>query len=190
MSNAANSFKINVSTLLNRAGWSQSELARRMKMAQSAVNRYLRGENIPGIDVVERFAEVFGVTVSELLSSSAIPSPRIERTDVPAEIQKAIEEGIKRGLEQANRTSPSLPPEIEAIAQRAIRKHQEQPSEMSQVTQGKGLQDVSAEPLVERVQAKVAQLERIRLENLEMLIDKQLERQRAKKSSASEDEAG
>jgi ribosome-binding protein aMBF1 (putative translation factor) len=52
---------------LDDRGWSQSELARRLNIDQSVVNRYLNGRICPGLDLVEKFASALGVEPHNLL---------------------------------------------------------------------------------------------------------------------------
>lgn len=174
---------VNLQKFMKEKGISQTDLAKLLGVTFQTVNAYANARRGISSDTISKLARVFDVEETDFTS---LQKPK---SAVPAEIQKAIEEGIKRGLEQGKLTSPAIPPEIQEIVLRGMKNTQNR-TPIQEPIQGKEkghLQDISAKPLVERVQAKVAQLERIRLENLEMLIDKQLERQRAKKGSSKSD---
>jgi Zn-dependent peptidase ImmA (M78 family)/DNA-binding XRE family transcriptional regulator len=56
-----------------QAGWTQSELARRAGITQEAVSSIESGKRSPGLDVVTRMANAFGVTVDYLLREQESP---------------------------------------------------------------------------------------------------------------------
>ena len=57
MSQLGKVWRKNVLLILEAEGISQRELARRMDVASVLVNKYLRGESTPGLEMVERFAK-------------------------------------------------------------------------------------------------------------------------------------
>jgi transcriptional regulator with XRE-family HTH domain len=59
-----------VRTLREARGWSQRELARRVGLTSKTISNYERGERgvkEPPLSTVQALAEVFGVTVIDLL---------------------------------------------------------------------------------------------------------------------------
>lgn len=52
------------------AGLTQDELAKRVFVARQTVNNWENNKTLPDVDSLKRMAEVFGVTVDELLDSS------------------------------------------------------------------------------------------------------------------------
>lgn len=141
----------NIKALMEATGISQAELSTKSTVDRAGISLYLSRKKEPSIGTCEKIAAVFGISLSEAFNSGKKPDPRIEKIEVSDQIQKAIEEGIKRGLSFL----PSSP-----------------------------LSDASAEPLLQRVISKVSQLDRIRLTNLEGLIDRQLARQHGKKEDS------
>jgi len=55
-------------------GWSQPEPARRIGASGAVAGRYQRGERMPSIEVAQKMAEVFGVTVDDLLGEQEVPN--------------------------------------------------------------------------------------------------------------------
>lgn len=47
---------------------SQDEAARRSRIAANTISRYERGQAVPGIAAIKALADVYGVTVDDLLS--------------------------------------------------------------------------------------------------------------------------
>ena len=53
--------------LLQELGETQGGLANRIGVTQSNLQGYLKGKNVPGIDVILRIAELAGITTDQLL---------------------------------------------------------------------------------------------------------------------------
>ena len=53
--------------LLKELGETQEGLATRLGVAKSNLQNYLKGENLPGIDVIMRIADLAGITTDMLL---------------------------------------------------------------------------------------------------------------------------
>lgn len=64
--NAEHNFQMNVYVLRKRKGWSQHELARRMKVAQPWVARHMAGYT-PSLDSLAKYAHVFEISIAELV---------------------------------------------------------------------------------------------------------------------------
>jgi ribosome-binding protein aMBF1 (putative translation factor) len=60
-----------VRQLREQQGWSQTELARRAGMTQSAVARFEAGGTVPTLPVLERLARVLGVELAVRFSPKA-----------------------------------------------------------------------------------------------------------------------
>lgn len=54
-------------------GWSQVELARRLRVSKQAVSNWENDNIQPSIDMLIRLAEVFGVTTDYLLGREDVP---------------------------------------------------------------------------------------------------------------------
>lgn len=57
----------NISALRREAGLTQLELAEKLNYSDKAVSKWERGESIPDVAVLKKFADMFGVTVDYLL---------------------------------------------------------------------------------------------------------------------------
>jgi len=62
----------NLHRLLDDRGWSQSHLSRLTGDPLMTVSRAVRGENLPGVGVLARFAEALDVSIDRLVG----PPPR------------------------------------------------------------------------------------------------------------------
>lgn len=111
------SFPERLKLLREKAGWTQEELAEKIKVSDATINRYEKGTRRPDMDILELFADIFGVSVDYLLgrttyqqpsptrsvvcesSSTTIAAHRtdniFDRDDVPEEARKSVEEFIE-----------------------------------------------------------------------------------------------
>jgi len=90
-----------IKELREKRNWSQRELATRVDMNYSVLNRIELGKR-PAKDIeIAKFSEVFGVSTSYLLGTSETPTQRENNTnytyDSLAEINKLVK---KYGIEQ------------------------------------------------------------------------------------------
>ncbi len=74
-SNNWNSLRFALKNLLESRGLTQAELAARAHINASHLSRYIRGETVPTIDQLSRFAEALGVSPAYLIAS---PDERIK----------------------------------------------------------------------------------------------------------------
>lgn len=112
------SFPERLKMLREKAGWTQEELAEKIKVSDVTINRYEKGTRRPDMDILELFADIFGVSVDYLLGRTTYqqPSPKhyvirdsstscptiaahridsiFDRDDVPEEAKKSVEEFI------------------------------------------------------------------------------------------------
>lgn len=85
---------LNIATLRKRAGMTQAMLAERINFSDKAVSKWERGESIPDILTLMQLAQIFEVTVDELLRDpNALPEnvSRVEQV-----MGKAVEKTLKR----------------------------------------------------------------------------------------------
>jgi transcriptional regulator with XRE-family HTH domain len=55
-------------------GWKQDELGKKLGTSGVVVGRYERGEMMPSIEVAQKMAELFGVTVDYLVGEQEVPN--------------------------------------------------------------------------------------------------------------------
>ena len=59
-----------------QAGHTQADLAEKISYSDKAVSKWERGEGVPDIYVLARIAELYGVTVNDLISEETPKTPR------------------------------------------------------------------------------------------------------------------
>lgn len=57
----------NLKRLLNNRGWTQARLAKEVGCPTMTISRIVRGQNMPGIGLLARVAEVLDVSVDRLI---------------------------------------------------------------------------------------------------------------------------
>ena len=65
----ADLFCANLSTLRRNADMTQSELADKLNLTRQAVSRYEKGDSFPDISILVKIAEIFGITIDELIGA-------------------------------------------------------------------------------------------------------------------------
>jgi transcriptional regulator with XRE-family HTH domain len=65
----ADLFCANLSTLRRNADMTQSELADRLNLTRQAVSRYEKGDSFPDISILVKIAEIFDITIDELIGA-------------------------------------------------------------------------------------------------------------------------
>jgi len=83
----------NITELRREAGLTQLELAEKLNYSDKAVSKWERAESVPDIAVLKAVADLFGVTVDELISEKGITAVLV--TTLTDEL---IEEGILREI--------------------------------------------------------------------------------------------
>ena len=86
-----------IAALRRGAGFSQAELASRLQISPSAVGMYEQGRREPGVDVLVRMAELFGVSTDYLLTGK--PGTQRELREVRQAWLRAVAAGDKPGRE-------------------------------------------------------------------------------------------
>lgn len=89
-----------LSQLRKEKGWTQKDLAEKLYVSDKAVSKWERGLSVPDVSLLMPLAELFGVSVTELLEGY-----RLEEQTIPA---SEVEGLIKKAL-----TFPVEPPEIQ-----------------------------------------------------------------------------
>jgi len=79
-----------ISELRKKASMTQQGLANRINVTDKAVSKWERGVSTPDIDVIPKLAEIFGITVEELMAGK-------QREEV---IQKFMYEFVKVAMEK------------------------------------------------------------------------------------------
>ncbi|WP_326975286.1 helix-turn-helix domain-containing protein [Caproicibacter sp. BJN0012] len=69
-----------ISKLRNIRGWSQEELANKADMNRSYIGQIERGERSVTVDVLERIAGAFDITVEELFRHLQLPKEQRDNT--------------------------------------------------------------------------------------------------------------
>lgn len=84
----------NIGTYRKRQGLTQAALAEKLNYSDKAVSKWERGESIPDVLTLMQLAELFGVTVDDLLQD---PNRLPEQTGaVVGRMEKAVEKHLKR----------------------------------------------------------------------------------------------
>lgn len=90
----------NIVSYRKQQGWTQAQLAEKLNYSDKAVSKWERGESIPDVPTLVQIAELFGVTVNEMLvDPNALPE---ETGKVEQVMGKAVEKALKR---KANKRS-------------------------------------------------------------------------------------
>lgn len=71
----------NLSYYRRQAGWTQLELAERINYSDKSVSKWERAEGLPDIVVLTTLAELFGITVNDLLREEEPAVPRPEKKE-------------------------------------------------------------------------------------------------------------
>lgn len=68
-------FSKNLASIRKKSGLTQAELAEKLNYSDKSVSKWERGEGIPDLYNTVKIAELFGVTVSDLIESKEIKKP-------------------------------------------------------------------------------------------------------------------
>ncbi len=69
MSSAVEFFKENLVKIMKDRGLSQKELASKVEIVPQALNKYLKGHRIPGLEVIDKFAQALNLSPHVLISN-------------------------------------------------------------------------------------------------------------------------
>ena len=67
----------NIAAYRRNAGITQAELARKINYSDKSVSKWESGNGVPDVLVLMRLAELFGVSVNDLVGESPKNAPRI-----------------------------------------------------------------------------------------------------------------
>lgn len=84
----------NIAAYRKREGWTQAGLAERLNYSDKAVSKWERGESVPDVLILTALAELFGITVNDLLvDPNALP----EKTGAVQQVMgQVVEKTLKR----------------------------------------------------------------------------------------------
>ena len=66
-----------IKSLREQNGITQDDLAERLYVTRTAVSKWENDKGLPSIDTLKRIAELFGVTLDELVSDDAVKNARL-----------------------------------------------------------------------------------------------------------------
>lgn len=75
-------FAHNLACYRRRAGLTQLELAEKLNYSDKSVSKWERGEGIPDLFVVATIAELFGMTVNDMISDKEVKKPLLHRNKI------------------------------------------------------------------------------------------------------------
>lgn len=66
-------FGVYIAAKRNDVGMTQSDLAEKLNLTRQSISKYETGKCFPDISIVIQLAEIFGVTIDELVKSGIPP---------------------------------------------------------------------------------------------------------------------
>lgn len=89
--------------LRKEKGWTQAELAEKFNVTDKAISKWERGVGFPDIKMVEPLAEVFGVSILEIMSSEKINEQPVPKESASEAINNVIDiVDYQRKIERRN----------------------------------------------------------------------------------------
>lgn len=88
---------LRIAALRRAAGWSQAELAQRLRISPSAVGMYEQGRREPAAQMLAELSELFGVTIDYLVTGK--PDTRHDREQFSGALQASVA-AAQRQLQQ------------------------------------------------------------------------------------------
>lgn len=89
--------------LRKEKGWTQAELAEKLNVTDKAISKWERGVGFPDIKMVEPLAEVFGVSILEIMSSEKINEQPVPKESASEAINNVIDiVDYQRKIERRN----------------------------------------------------------------------------------------
>ncbi len=84
----------NIASYRKREGWTQAKLAEKLNYSDKAVSKWERGESVPDVLILANLAELFGITVNDLLvDPDALPA---QTGAVQQAMGQVVEKTLKR----------------------------------------------------------------------------------------------
>jgi transcriptional regulator with XRE-family HTH domain len=85
----------NIRALRKSKGWTQVELAQKLNITQQAITAYERGKKRPPVDKLPDIAELFGVTIEDIIGKKPLTietnSHHLHKNSRTAKIQELFE---------------------------------------------------------------------------------------------------
>lgn len=75
-------FSHNLACYRGRAGLTQLELAEKLNYSDKSVSKWERGDGLPDLLVVASIAELFGMTVNDMISDKEVKKPLLHRNKI------------------------------------------------------------------------------------------------------------
>lgn len=104
--NSGKLFQENLKSALQKAKWTQAELAKRTGIPQANISNYIHGKNLPGLDSLDAIAVAFGVPAVQFIldhNKSPIEPVPARHSDFPIEeCAKRVYEAFKTPKEPRN----------------------------------------------------------------------------------------
>ena len=102
-------FKDNLISLRKIHGYSQDELAEKIGVTRQTLSKYETGESLPDIERCKRLADIFGVSMDDLVRNSSILSlSRMRCVRSPTSFESKKWSGIRIILTRKSATSEML----------------------------------------------------------------------------------
>jgi transcriptional regulator with XRE-family HTH domain len=105
----------NLKEYRKKCGFTQAQLAEKVKVSPHYIGMLEMGRNFPATDLIERIAKALNIEMYELFVESISPSKELEklRQDIMLEIKKTITEtviqSVKEAFEENINCSPTKP---------------------------------------------------------------------------------
>lgn len=124
-----NLFYYNLNRLMHERGYSQFELADAMGRPRSSINLYANGKRFPGSDILQEFAEFFGVSPSDFLKTPeeiaasqqrALQDHKATMVGNTSDVQTALD-GIEKFIKENGSSSFLLSVSSDAFYPYAVR---------------------------------------------------------------------
>ena len=76
-----------IAQLRKQKGWSQEELANRLKVSRKAVSKWERGDSLPAVVMLKTIADLYGLRVDDLLTDGGVAAAYAAATESGGEKQ-------------------------------------------------------------------------------------------------------
>lgn len=84
-------------------GLTQAELADCLSYSDKSVSKWERGNGIPGVFILMRISEIYGVTLSELIGQTGRCRETADKIKAAEKDRRAIEKAKKKAIERAKK---------------------------------------------------------------------------------------
>ena len=112
-----------ISRLRKKADMTQSELAERLNLTRQAISKYECGDSFPDISILIEIADVFGITLDELISSGHPTLKEAAILECAVEGQDICDELDKQCISDIVNIAPLLKPSLLDKMAKGLAKH-------------------------------------------------------------------